>query len=388
MDPKSIRLGGSLEVPFVRELAREQLGTVPPRYVRPVQDHPIISDNSSLPQVPIIDLQSLLSGDSKDLELEKLHRACKEWSFFQLINHEVSSSLVDKLKIEIQEFFKLPVEEKKKFGQEPGDIEGFGQAFVVSEEQKLDWADMFYIVTLPTYLRKPQLLPKFPAPFSPWLENQPLKVSFVTHSLPAGRSITTLRDTMEAHSIEVKNLAMNILTFIAKALKMEVGDTRVLFEEGMQGMRINYYPPCPQPESVIGLTPHSDSGGLTILLQVSEIEGLQIKKDGIWIPVVPLPNAFTVNIGDILEIVTNGIYRSIEHRAVVNSKKERLSVAAFLSPKLDGDLGPAPSLINEQTPALFKRIGVADFFRGYYSRKLEGKSYLDIMRIEKDGQKY
>ncbi|CAK9179613.1 unnamed protein product [Ilex paraguariensis] len=193
---------------------------------------------------------------------------------------------------------------------------------------------------------------------------------------------------MEAYSIEVKNLAMNILTFIAKALKLEVGDTRVLFEEGMQGMRINYYPPCPQPESVIGLTPHSDSGGLTILLQVSEIEGLQIKKDGIWIPVVPLPNAFTVNIGDILEIVTNGIYRSIEHRAVVNSKKERLSVAAFLSPKLDGDLGPAPSLINEQTPALFKRIGVADFFRGYYSRKLEGKSYLDIMRIEKDGQKY
>ena len=108
---------------------------------------------------------------------------------------------------------------------------------------------------------------------------------------------------MEAYSIEVKNLAMNILTLIAKALQTEVGDMRVLFEEGLQGMRINYYPPCPQPELVIGLTPHSDSVGLTILLQVSEIEGLQIKKDGIWIPVVPLPNAFIVNIGDILEVI-------------------------------------------------------------------------------------
>ena len=85
MEPKSIRLGGSLEVPSVQELAREQLGTVPPRYVRPDQDHPIISDNSSLPQVPIIDLQSLLSGDSKDLELEKLHDSCKEWGFFQVL---------------------------------------------------------------------------------------------------------------------------------------------------------------------------------------------------------------------------------------------------------------------------------------------------------------
>ncbi|KAI4313626.1 hypothetical protein L6164_026589 [Bauhinia variegata] len=80
-------------------------------------------------------------------------------------------------------------------------------------------------------------------------------------------------------------------------------------------MRMNYYRPCSQPELVIGLNSHSDAIGLTILLQVNEMEGLQIRKDGIWVPVCPLPNAFVVNIGDILEIVTNGIYRSIEHRA-------------------------------------------------------------------------
>jgi hypothetical protein len=68
------------------------------------------------------------------------------------------------VKLEIQEFFKLSIEEKKKYWQEPGDLEGFGQAFVVSEEQKLDWGDMFYMVTLPTYLRKPDLFPKLPLP--------------------------------------------------------------------------------------------------------------------------------------------------------------------------------------------------------------------------------
>lgn len=87
-----------------------------------------------------------------------------------------------------------------------------------------------------------------------------------------------------------------------KALEIESKEISKLFEDGMQSMRMNYYPPCPQPEQVIGLTPHSDAVGLTILLQVSQVEGLQIKKDGMWVPVKPLPNAFIVNIGDILEV--------------------------------------------------------------------------------------
>lgn len=85
---------------------------------------------------------------------------------------------------------------------------------------------------------------------------------------------------MEAYSAELRNLALKILDQIAKALKMDPNDMKELFEEGMQGMRINYYPPCPQPELVIGLNSHSDSVGLTILLQLNEMEGLQIKKNG------------------------------------------------------------------------------------------------------------
>lgn len=69
------------------------------------------------------------------------------------------------MKSGIQEFFNLPVDEKKQFQQQGGDIEGLGQAFVMSEEQKLDWADMFYMITLPTPLRKPYLFPKLPLPF-------------------------------------------------------------------------------------------------------------------------------------------------------------------------------------------------------------------------------
>ncbi|XP_026414852.1 probable 2-oxoglutarate/Fe(II)-dependent dioxygenase [Papaver somniferum] len=118
-----------------------------------------------------------------------------------------------------------------------------------------------------------------------------------------------------------------------------------VFEGGMQSIRMNYYPPCPQPDLVMGVTPHSDFGGLTILLQLNEVEGLQIRNKGEWVTVKPLHNAFIANIGDVMEILTNGLYHSVEHRGRINSTKERLSVATFHYPKLDSEIGPLPSIV-------------------------------------------
>lgn len=92
------------------------------------------------------------------------------------------------------------------------------------------------------------------------------------------------------------------MEFISKALKIKPNELLDLFEDGSQAMRMGYYPPCPQPEKVIGLDPHSDVSAITILLEVNQVQGLQIKKDGMWIPVYPLFNAFLVNIGDALEV--------------------------------------------------------------------------------------
>ena len=75
----------------------------------------------------------------------------------------MSTAFLEKLKKEVEGFFNLSMEEKKKYWQRPGDMEGFGQAFVVSEEQKLDWADLFSMMTLPVHLRKPHLFPKLPS---------------------------------------------------------------------------------------------------------------------------------------------------------------------------------------------------------------------------------
>ena len=81
----------------------------------------------------------------------------------QVVNHGVSTSLLDEFRKEIERFFKLPYEEKKKLWQQPNDLEGFGQLFVVSDEQKLDWSDMFFIATLPHNTRKGDLFDKLPS---------------------------------------------------------------------------------------------------------------------------------------------------------------------------------------------------------------------------------
>lgn len=83
----------------------------------------------------------------------------------KLINHGISDELLRNIKEQVGQFFDLPLEEKKRWAQKPGSLEGYGQAFVISEEQKLDWNDMIFLRTLPTQIRKLNLWPEQPPKF-------------------------------------------------------------------------------------------------------------------------------------------------------------------------------------------------------------------------------
>lgn len=95
---------------------------------------------------------------------------------------------------------------------------------------------------------------------------------------------------------------MTLVGFIARALKIEEKALEELMVDGFQSMRINFYPPCPEPEAVIGLTPHSDATVVTILRQLNDVNGLQIKRDGAWSAVKFSDDALVINVGDILEV--------------------------------------------------------------------------------------
>ncbi|ESR62842.1 hypothetical protein CICLE_v10018344mg, partial [Citrus x clementina] len=339
----------------VKELMKNHKITVPESYLRLDQEPPNPLNGTHVSAwIPTFDLESLLSKEDKEFQLEKLHAICKEWGIFQLVNHGVSSSLLAKLKHDMLEFYELPMEEKMKYKIKPGDVEGYGA--VARSDGKLDWGDRVYMITNPIQRRKSHLLPELPS---------------------------SLRKTLESYLLELQKLALKLLGLVmGKALNIESKEIEEIFEDGMQSVRMNYYPPCPKPEVVMGLTPHSDATAITILHQVNGVDGLEIKKDGVWIPARILPNALVVNVGDILEIMSNGVYRSVEHRATVNSVKERISIAFFVNPKFDARVGPLTSLINPDNPPLFRRVLMEEYVKTFFSRKLNGKSHLEYMKIE------
>ncbi|KAF2293661.1 hypothetical protein GH714_003926 [Hevea brasiliensis] len=143
----------SLPVPSVQELALQHLHAVPPRYIRDhdADAHEIITDQSL--SVPLIDLAKLLNQDSQAMELQKLHSACKHWGLFQLINHGVSDESV-RNRDQAQEFFELPLQEKERWVQKPGNLEGYGHSFITSEQQKLEWSDMIFLKVLSSSKQK------------------------------------------------------------------------------------------------------------------------------------------------------------------------------------------------------------------------------------------
>lgn len=108
---------------------------------------------------------------------------------------------------------------------------------------------------------------------------------------------------MEAYSAEMRKLCANLLKYMAMSLGLKGDVFQEMFGLAVQAVRMNYYPPCPRPDLVLGLSPHSDGSAITVLQQgKGGTVGLQIFKDDKWMPVLPLPNALVINVGDTLEV--------------------------------------------------------------------------------------
>ncbi|KAH7687633.1 (S)-norcoclaurine synthase protein [Dioscorea alata] len=349
---------GSLPVDSVQALAATLATSdhIPTRYIRPeAESEPVIIPCEAEDDIPVIDFHKLFDPELSEAESSKLHLACQNWGFFQLINHGVPKEVIQKMMFVIEEFFKLPLDEKMLLKQRPGQLEGYGQWFVFSEEQQLDWADILVYHTWPLHLRKIGLWPTNPS---------------------------TFRDALDEYSMEVKKLANCLLGFMAKNLGLDPAEMARMLENGAQSMRINCYPPCPEDNKVLGLSSHSDASILTLVLQVNDVPGLQIRRNDKWFLVKPHPGAFVANIGDVLEIISNGKYKSIEHRAVTNTEKERFSVAAFHGPNTNATVGPHPELVLKDEP-FYRSLDYESYMKLFFSSKLDGKSFLGRMKLNK-----
>ncbi|PHT35826.1 hypothetical protein CQW23_23526 [Capsicum baccatum] len=335
-----------MEAQRVQLLAEKGEITVPSQYIQPPETRPQNPNaNVKEAEVPVIDLSS------RSNLLEKMKKACKEWGAFQVINHKVPICLLDDMRRVGRNFFEgCEMEEKLRYSCDSSSpaSEGYGSRMLVeSNETVLDWRDYFDHHTLPLSRRDPSHWPESPADY---------------------------RKVVAEYSDHMKSLAQELLGLVSESLGLTCQCIENIVGDFYQNITISYYPPCPQPELTLGLQSHSDMGAITLLIQ-DDVGGLEVFNNEEWVTVKPMSNAICVILADQTEIITNGEYRSAQHRALTNAKRSRLSVATFHDPAKARRISPAFH------PPRYRPVIYGDYVSSWYTKGPEGKRNLDALLI-------
>lgn len=295
------------------------------------------SSSSSGSGIPIIDM-----GLPRDEAVRQLGRACEEIGFFSIVNHQVPKEVMDNMWRETWNYFDLPVEEKKKIPQTeeyPYGYCGFQEenlsAGYSKEDSKPDPKECFAIG------------PHNPAALSPPIKWPARPLQF--------------KPAWQAYWNHMEGLSNRILSLLALALKLPANwfEDKVLRHRS--ALRALSYPEVnPAPKAgEIRAGQHTDYGTITILKQ-DEVGGLQVRRDGRsdpWVNVPYMPDAFVVNLGDLMPRWTNDKWVSTLHRVVTTDQnKRRQSVAFFHNIDHDHLVECIPTCQSPTNPPKYKPI--------------------------------
>ncbi|XP_022715545.1 gibberellin 2-beta-dioxygenase-like [Durio zibethinus] len=293
--------------------------------------------------IPVIDLRD---PEAKTL----IVKACEEYGFFKLINHGVPMEFMTRLEAEALRFFNLPQSEKDKAG--PPDPFGYGSKRI-GQNGDVGWIEYLLLNTNPQVTS--------------------LKTLIVFRENPE-----IFRSAVNDYILAVKRMAFEVLELMADGLKIKprnVLSSMLRDEKSDSCFRLNHYPPCQELQALsgrnlIGFGEHTDPQIISVL-RSNNTSGLQISlRDGTWVSVPPDQTSFFINVGDALQVMTNGRLRSVRHRVMADSLKSRVSMIYFGGPPLNEKIAPLPSLVEKREESLYKEFTWWEYKTSAYKSRL------------------
>jgi isopenicillin N synthase-like dioxygenase len=282
--------------------------------------------------LPVVDVAPLVAGATGDAAgvahaAAQIQAACRERGFFYVTGHGVPARLLDDLAAASAAFFALPPEQKQEIAMERG-----GRA----------WRGFFPVGAELTSGRPDRKEGLYFGAEIPG-DDPRVRAGLPLHGRNLfPRQVPALRPLVLSYLDALTGLGQAVLRGVALSLGLDAG----YFAAGYSAdptflFRIFHYPPSPPRSGDWGVGEHTDYGLLTLLAQ-DDSGGLQVAAPEGWVDAPPLPGTFVCNIGDMLDRLTGGWYRSTPHRVCNLSGHGRLSFPFFLDPGFTAEVPPLP----------------------------------------------
>lgn len=303
-------------------------------------DDKLSAKRESFDKIPVVDIAALLDGSDKTSVAKEMRWALSNAGFMYIKNHGVATQQVDAAFHAARRFFDLPLEEKEKLHISKSDVSMRGYIEIFGEN------------TDPTKTRDLKecydLGPERSGPVTP----------FFGPNLWPTEAYPEFQNVIYAYHDTMVSLAKSLLKGIALSLDLDEDYFVPKMQDPISILRLLHYPPQEGKvdESVIGTGAHTDYGNLTILAQ-DDVGGLQVmNREGQWVEAPYVSGTFVINIGDLIQRLTNDVYLANLHRVINTSGRERYSIPFFIDADFTAQFDPLENCITEENPRKYESI--------------------------------
>ncbi|MEL5954092.1 2-oxoglutarate and iron-dependent oxygenase domain-containing protein [Streptomyces sp. CLV115] len=313
---------------------------------------------ASVAEIPLIDFSGFLDGDahSRQQVADQIGLACRTAGFFYLVNHGISADTSASAFDCMHWMFALDADEKQKLRRTSKSPRGYYHASEVYTNASSVTRESFVIMADPD---------------AGEIARHDGHAAFGSNRWPAGR--TDVAANLMAYFSAASSVSNQLIEAFAATLHLPVDRIQGNYQRPLSNLQLNHYPGQPSNgNKPIGLPPHRDTGGFTLLM-TDDIAGLQVKgPEDQWIDAPVVPGSLIVNVANMLEMQTNGVFKSVVHRVVNRGSETRYSLPFFVNPGWSARIFPEPEFITDENPSRYS--SPLEFGPWYYNILYGSKS--------------